>query len=267
MLESDLRRLGRADDKLRSGASAARAGRRRRSHVALHRGARGAPRAGRGGPGRAAAARAVRRHAGHSSRFIGMADREMRAYMGELHDAASPPCITLGQMMRGVYGRLRQPHAALLRDGDHPARARSRRRQRAGDAAGDVVRCCPTPSCAAASPPPGRSSTIRRCRPASRASRAGAVAYGSFEKSSRTPALRAERSPTARLRKVAAHPRFARERSPATSSRRLRRTRTLRRRPRSGRTAARRPSAATGLRRRRTGAPGWRPTRRTARAG
>ena len=47
-----------------------------------------------------------------SSRFIGMADREMRAYMGEMHDAASPPCITLGQMMRGVYGRgaSRTPH-------------------------------------------------------------------------------------------------------------------------------------------------------------
>ena len=58
---------------------------------------------------------------GHTSRFIGMADREMRAYLGELHDAESPPCITLGRMMRGVYGGYarRSPHhyatVAILR--------------------------------------------------------------------------------------------------------------------------------------------------------
>jgi hypothetical protein len=39
-----------------------------------------------------------------STEFIGVTDREMRLYLGELRDAASPPCLGLAQMLRQLYG-------------------------------------------------------------------------------------------------------------------------------------------------------------------
>lgn len=56
-----------------------------------------------------------------STRMIGMADKELRAFLGELHDSPLPACATLAQIMRTVYGRWarREPHAfatlAILR--------------------------------------------------------------------------------------------------------------------------------------------------------
>src|SRR4029079_9670320 len=40
-----------------------------------------------------------------STQFIGMADAELRAYLGELHDTGSTACWVLAKMLRGVYGR------------------------------------------------------------------------------------------------------------------------------------------------------------------
>ena len=44
--------------------------------------------------------------------FIGLADAELRAYLGERHDTGSTACWVLAKMMRGVYGRgaSRTPH-------------------------------------------------------------------------------------------------------------------------------------------------------------
>jgi hypothetical protein len=47
-----------------------------------------------------------------SAQFVGMADAELRAYLGELHDTGSTACWVLAKMLRGVYGRgaRRTPH-------------------------------------------------------------------------------------------------------------------------------------------------------------
>jgi len=51
-----------------------------------------------------------------STQFIGLADAELRAYLGELHDAGgsvgSAGCWVIAKMLRGVYGRAarRTPH-------------------------------------------------------------------------------------------------------------------------------------------------------------
>jgi hypothetical protein len=47
-----------------------------------------------------------------STQFIAMADAELRAYLGELHDTGSTACWVLAKMLRGVYGRgaRRTPH-------------------------------------------------------------------------------------------------------------------------------------------------------------
>jgi hypothetical protein len=44
--------------------------------------------------------------------FIGMADAELRAYLGELHDSGAAGCWVAAKMLRGVYGRgaRRTPH-------------------------------------------------------------------------------------------------------------------------------------------------------------
>ena len=49
---------------------------------------------------------------GSSTEFIGLADAELRAYLGELHDTGSTACWVLAKMLRGVYGRYasRTPH-------------------------------------------------------------------------------------------------------------------------------------------------------------
>jgi hypothetical protein len=112
VLESDLRRLGRADDKLRSGAAATMLAaavdlmsQSTEAHEARHALDEEDP---VGSPPPALFAEMQ----DNTSKFIGMADREMRAYLGELHDAASPPCVSLAKMLRGVHGRAarRTPH-------------------------------------------------------------------------------------------------------------------------------------------------------------
>ena len=47
-----------------------------------------------------------------STQFIGMADAELRAYLGELHDTGSTACWVMAKMLRGLYGRGagRTPH-------------------------------------------------------------------------------------------------------------------------------------------------------------
>jgi hypothetical protein len=49
---------------------------------------------------------------GNSSEFVGWADAELRAYLGELHDTGSTACWVMGKMLRGVYGSYagRTPH-------------------------------------------------------------------------------------------------------------------------------------------------------------
>jgi hypothetical protein len=44
--------------------------------------------------------------------FIAAADRELRAYLGELHDAPAPACLSLALLLRDVFGRgsRRTPH-------------------------------------------------------------------------------------------------------------------------------------------------------------
>jgi len=47
-----------------------------------------------------------------STRMIGMADSELQAFLGELHDAPVPACVNLARFMRTVYGAYarREPH-------------------------------------------------------------------------------------------------------------------------------------------------------------
>src|SRR5262249_5436794 len=47
-----------------------------------------------------------------STPLIGMADKELRAYLGELHDSELPACAALALTMRLVHGRgaRRTPH-------------------------------------------------------------------------------------------------------------------------------------------------------------
>ena len=69
-----------------------------------------------------------------STKFIGLADAELRAYLGELHDTGSTACWVLAKMLRGVYGRnaRRTPHfyatltivAQLDPDPEHTPEAR-----------------------------------------------------------------------------------------------------------------------------------------------
>ena len=48
----------------------------------------------------------------NTTHFIGLADAELRAYLGELHDTGSTACWVLSKMLRGVYGHAarRTPH-------------------------------------------------------------------------------------------------------------------------------------------------------------
>jgi hypothetical protein len=52
-----------------------------------------------------------------STMMIGLADKELRAFLGELHDSPLPSCATLAQIMRTVYGRWArpEPHAFATR--------------------------------------------------------------------------------------------------------------------------------------------------------
>ena len=97
-----------------------------------------------------------------SAQFVGMADAELRAYLGELHDTGSGRCWVVAKMLRGVYGRgaRRTPHffatLTILRQLDPEPTASPRRSSR-------CCATCPTRSCAGASRPRGRSSMARRC--------------------------------------------------------------------------------------------------------
>jgi hypothetical protein len=42
---------------------------------------------------------------GASTPMVGAADKELRAILGELHDAPAPACLTLARVMRMVYGK------------------------------------------------------------------------------------------------------------------------------------------------------------------
>jgi hypothetical protein len=44
--------------------------------------------------------------------FIGLADKELRAYLGELHDTPAPACLSLAKMLRALFGQgaRRNPH-------------------------------------------------------------------------------------------------------------------------------------------------------------
>lgn len=44
--------------------------------------------------------------------FVGLADHELRAYLGELHDSPAPACLSLAKMLRAVFGQgaRRNPH-------------------------------------------------------------------------------------------------------------------------------------------------------------
>ena len=99
-----------------------------------------------------------------TTQFIGLADAELRAYLGELHDTGSTACWVLAKMMRGVYGwgASRTPHFyatfTILRQLDPSWTARRPRGCR-------CCAICPTRSCAGASRPRGGSCTARRCCP------------------------------------------------------------------------------------------------------
>jgi hypothetical protein len=52
-----------------------------------------------------------------STTMIGLADKELRAFLGELHDSPLPSCASLAQIMRTLYGRWArpEPHAFATR--------------------------------------------------------------------------------------------------------------------------------------------------------
>jgi hypothetical protein len=112
VLESDLRAVARVDGKLASGATAAVLAAAvdllalsTEAHEARHALDEVDP----VGPPPPALFEVMRNS---STKFIGMADRELRAYMGELHDGTAPPCLSLAEMLRGIhgYGAGRTPH-------------------------------------------------------------------------------------------------------------------------------------------------------------
>ena len=58
-----------------------------------------------------------------SAQFVGMADAELRAYLGELHDTGIGRVLGGGQDVARRVRAGRAPDAAFLRDADHPAPA------------------------------------------------------------------------------------------------------------------------------------------------
>jgi hypothetical protein len=50
----------------------------------------------------------------NSSAMIGMADKEARALLGEIHDGPFPACLTLARLVRGAFGRYARPTPHLF---------------------------------------------------------------------------------------------------------------------------------------------------------
>jgi hypothetical protein len=46
---------------------------------------------------------------GRSTTMIGLADKELRAYLGEIHDAPIAACLTIARLMREVHGKHARP--------------------------------------------------------------------------------------------------------------------------------------------------------------
>lgn len=121
VLDTDLRALDIADGKLRTRESKATIDRlldvlalgteAHETRHALDNETAGQPEDAGARPGHSVPA-ALAALVGNDPRFAGLADRELRAYLGEIHDAPSPPCFTVVQAIRQVRGRYvpRTPH-------------------------------------------------------------------------------------------------------------------------------------------------------------
>jgi len=116
ILDTDLRSVARADETLRSGATA-QALEATVDLMALSTEAHEARHALDDGESDAGSIRppppALFAGMEHSEfQFIGLADRELRAYLGELHDSPAPACLSLAKMLRALFGQgaRRNPH-------------------------------------------------------------------------------------------------------------------------------------------------------------
>jgi hypothetical protein len=113
LFDTDLRAVARADEKLRGGEDArllAAAVDVLASATEAHEARHALDEADPNGPPPPPALFEVMGES--STQFIGMADAELRAYLGELHDTGSTACWVMAKMLRGVYGRgaRRTPH-------------------------------------------------------------------------------------------------------------------------------------------------------------
>ena len=105
VLDDDLRAVRHADEALRDAATAALLGevidlvaRTTEAHEARH----AADAAAALGPPPPALFALL---PDSSTKFVGLADGELRAYLSQLADDAEPACVTLAKMMRDVYGK------------------------------------------------------------------------------------------------------------------------------------------------------------------
>ena len=113
VFDTDLHAVVRADEKLRAGANAqvlAAAVDVLASATEAHEARHALDEANPDGPPPPPALFDVMGES--SAQFVGMADAELRAYLGELHDTGSTACWVVAKMLRGVYGRgaRRTPH-------------------------------------------------------------------------------------------------------------------------------------------------------------
>ena len=113
LFDTDLRAVRHADEKLRSGESArllAAAVDVLASATEAHEARHALDEVDPNGPPPPPALFEIM--SGNSSEFVGWADGELRAYLGELHDTGSTACWVMGKMLRGVYGSYagRTPH-------------------------------------------------------------------------------------------------------------------------------------------------------------
>jgi hypothetical protein len=112
VLDTDLKQVARADEALRSGATAqalAAAVDLMALSTEAHETRHALDDADTLGPPPPALFASMQ----HSEfQFVGLADQELRAYLGELHDSPAPACLSLAKMMRGLYGQgaRRNPH-------------------------------------------------------------------------------------------------------------------------------------------------------------
>jgi hypothetical protein len=113
LFDTDLHAVVRADEKLRTGANAqvlAAAVDVLASATEAHEARHALDEVNPDGPPPPTALFEVMGES--SAQFVGMADAELRAYLGELHDTGSAACWVVSKMLRGVYGRgaRRTPH-------------------------------------------------------------------------------------------------------------------------------------------------------------